>query len=350
MGWKGGGVLGIGLRVIMSRFIQKLRDEVPGNFLLALGVCVCFLAFVVWDQHHWWLLKEDYMFGWLVPLFVAYVVYDRWPSITGALRECGGENSGRAGGFAKFFLYAFVGGLLVAGAGLFLIGALVRASTGGSQPSTLAISMGTGGIVLSLLFIAAPEARGETRRTGILGDARVQLALLFLFPAFVWQVSAPMVSVVENRLSLFLLGKVAAVDFFVFDLLGIPIEQQGNVLRFQSGAEVGVEEACSGIRSLTACLFVGAFLAAVCLKQFWKKVLLVACSMVLAFLTNLLRSLFLAAWVYNYGQGSIEGFVHDAAGYAVLGLTFVGLLCLLPLFNLRISFSDKLPPAEVSKK
>jgi exosortase/archaeosortase family protein len=63
----------------------------------------------------------------------------------------------------------------------------------------------------------------------------------------------------------------------------------------------------------------------------------------LAFLTNLVRSLFLTAWAYNFGPHAIEGTVHDAAGYAVLGLTVIGLLCLLPLMNLR--FGDASEPA-----
>jgi len=63
----------------------------------------------------------------------------------------------------------------------------------------------------------------------------------------------------------------------------------------------------------------------------------------LAFVTNLMRSLFLTAWAYNYGPDAIEGTVHDVAGYAVLGLTLVGLLCLLPLFNLRFGEPVDLP-------
>jgi exosortase/archaeosortase family protein len=103
---------------------------------------------------------------------------------------------------------------------------------------------------------------------------------------------------------------------------------------------VGVAEACSGIRSLTACLFAGSFLASVFLDRLWKKIALVALAMLFAVLTNLMRSLFLTAWAYNYGPEAIEGKVHDLAGYAVLGLTVVGLLCLLPLFNLKFTFSD----------
>jgi exosortase/archaeosortase family protein len=124
----------------------------------------------------------------------------------------------------------------------------------------------------------------------------------------------------------------------------LPIEQQGNVLVLPTGS-VGVADACSGIRSLTACLFAGSFLSAVFLDRLWKKITLVGAAMGLAFLTNLGRSLFLTAWAYRNGPGAIEGMVHDVAGYAVLGLTVVGLLCLLPLLNLRISFgTGRVPP------
>ena len=60
-------------------------------------------------------------------------------------------------------------------------------------------------------------------------------------------------------------------------------------------------------------------------------------SILLAFATNLLRSPFLTAYAYNTSPEAIEGTVHDVAGYAVLGLTVIGLLCLLPLFNLKIA-------------
>jgi exosortase len=144
-----------------------------------------------------------------------------------------------------------------------------------------------------------------------------------------------MVSAVESRLSIALLGKVVTVVAFVFDTLGLPIEQQGNVLALPKG-NVGVEDACSGIRSLTGCLFAGSFLAAVFVEVFWKKVALVVAALLFAFVTNLGRSLFLTAWAYHYGPTAIEGAVHDIAGYAVLGVTVLGLLCLLPLLNLRL--------------
>jgi exosortase len=148
----------------------------------------------------------------------------------------------------------------------------------------------------------------------------------------IWVLSAPLLSAVENTISLFLLRKVVAVVFTIFSLLGFPLVQEGNVLVLPHG-QVGVADACSGIRSLTGCLFAGSFLAAVFLDHLWKKVALVFAALVFAFFTNLLRSLFLTGWAYAYGSDAIEGTLHDATGYAVLGLTCLGLFFLLPLFR-----------------
>lgn len=328
---------------------SKLTQEVPATFVAALGLGGAFLLFVTWDQSHWWHAKEDYTFGWLVPIFTAYVVYDRWAAIKAALGVCAAPGSPRVAGWRKGLLLTTAVAALVLGAAFFLLGAFYRAGAGASQPGTLAITMGTAGILFALLFFNAPEADAPVR-AGFLADARVRLVALFIFPIMIWFVSAPMVSVVENQLSLFLLHKVVTVVSFVFDLLGMPVEQEGNVLLLPTG-RVGVAEACSGIRSLTACLFAGSFLAAMFLDRLWKKIVLVSASLVLAFVTNLIRSLFLTAWAYNYGPEAIEGTVHDAAGYSVLGLTMVGLLCLLPIVNLKlVTLAEPVDAAESEPK
>ena len=300
------------------------------------------MAFVAWDHSHWWTNREDYGFGWLVPIFVIYVVHDRWPRITAAVEVCRSADSPRAQGGGAWLLATVLYGAMLGGALMFLLGAFYRAGAGPSHPGSLALSLGVGAIALSLLWVNAPDAT-SVKPSSIMADARVQLTLLFVFPTLVWLVSAPMVSVLENQLSLFLLNKVMTVVFFSFDVLGLPLQQEGNVLvlpPLENGVDnrVGVEQACSGIRSLTGCLFAGSFLAAVFLDKFWKKAALVGAAMVFAFLTNLLRSLFLTGWAYRYGHEAIEGTVHDIAGFSVLGLTVVGLLMLLPLFQIQWSF------------
>lgn len=323
----------------------------PGSFVAALALAGGFVAFVAWDQSHWWRVKEDYTFGWLVPLFTTYAVYDRWPQIRARLTEAG--RSAPAVGWVRWTLNVAATLGMVGGALFFLLGAFYRAGAGTSQPGTFALTSGMVAIVLSLLFFNVPcfaEASqgkpvgGESDESklpavrgwrALFNEPRFRVAALFIFPVCVWLISAPLVSAIESQISLFLLRKVVTVVAFVFDVLGYPVEQQGNVLMLPKGP-VGVAEACSGIRSLTACLFAGSFLGAMFFDRLWKKIFLVAAAMGFAFVMNLARSLFLTAWAYAYGPEAISGFVHDAAGYAVLGVTCLGLMGLVWLLNLKL--------------
>lgn len=339
-----------------TSFIATFK-EFPDSIRFVMILAVGFMLFIVWDQWHWWSTREDYSFGFLVPLFVAYVLFDRWEKIvyliTGRPPADGRETfpplspGGLSTGLERLLRFS-AHAVVVGGAALFLLGAAIRAAGGPQNPASLAISVGFGVLLLPLVFLHAPG--------GVVGaqpprnawrafwqDRRVQLASLFLFVAFIWGISAPLVSVLETKLSVFLLNRVTDVVVFVFDMGGFPLEQRGNVLMLPNGGEVGVAEACSGIRSLTACLFAGSFLGAVFLNRYWKKVALIVAALCLAVFTNLLRSLFLTSWAYNFGAEAIGGTVHDVAGYAVLVLTCVGLICLLPVFN----FSMKLDPEEL---
>jgi exosortase/archaeosortase family protein len=318
----------------MPRWWNSLRSTLPAPFAGALGVSAAFFLFVAWDQAHWWRIKEDYSFGWLVPVFVALVVRDRWPGITATLGAAATTPSAQVSGWRQGLVTLGAVALLVAGAGAFLLGAFYRAAYGTSQPGTFMLTIGAVTIALPLLWMNAPRV-AATPAGSFRADARLRLVALFLFPVLIWLVSAPLVSAVENQVNLALLRRVVAVVAFTFDALGLPIEQQGNVLVLPGGS-VGVEDACSGIRSLTGCVFAGSFLAAIFVDRFWKKFALVGAAMVLAFAANLARSLFLTGWAYARGPEAIAGLVHDAAGYAVLALTVVGLVALLPLFNLRV--------------
>ncbi len=324
-------------------FAEKNQPDaaIPPLFLGGLVLAGGLMAFVAWDQSHWWRTKQDYSFGWFVPLFVAYVVYDRWPRVAAWLRNTRSQNeaAGMPVWLGRLAPVAVVAALLGGGAS-FVLGALYRAAAGPSFVGTLSLTLGMAATVLASVYLLAPARIGPAGPTPA---GRLALTRLFVFPALVWLVSAPMIAVVESNLSVFLMHQVASVVFFVFDLLGLSLEQHGNVLLLPTGS-VGVAEACSGIRSLTGCLFAGSFLAAVFLDSRWKKLMLVAASLLLAFLTNVMRSLFLTAWTYRYGPAAMEAQVHDTAGYVVLGLTVIGLLCLLPVLNRKPGRKDALRP------
>jgi exosortase/archaeosortase family protein len=315
-------------------FLRRIREEVPGEFLAALVVAAVFAVVLVLDQMYGGSLN-----GIHVRLAGAIL---RGVCGDGPLAEDHGGAAQRRGesvavGLRRLIALGF-GAAMAVGAVCFLLGALYHAGSGVTQPGSLALAIGFAGLMLGMLYFAAPQgcvcdgpAPTGLRALGV--DARLRVVSLFVFPALIWMLSAPLVSAVENQLSLFLLRKVVAVVSFVFNLLGFPLIQEGSTLVLPGDDRVGVEDACSGIRSLTACLFTGSFLAAVFLDRWWKKAALIGAALVLAVFTNLLRSLFLTSWAYSHGSRSISGTFHDATGYAVLGVTFVGLLCLLPLFS-----------------
>lgn len=317
---------------------MKSLADVPQSLRFALFAAIGILAFLTWDQLHWWTTKTDYNFGFLVPLFVAYVMYERLPAIRKAL--AGPMPPPSAPGRVLAWMAVACGGLL------FLFGALIRANQA-QPPASFALAVSAGVIILALIYLQTPVNPGADAApvagAGSVFSPRLQFTAMFLFPAFVWVLSAPLLGVVETQITVFLLNKVSWVVYSSFSFLGIPILRDGAVLTLGDGNSVLVEDACSGIRSLTGCIFVGTFLAAVFLNRLWKKVLLVTLAALLAVVTNIGRGVFLTAWAYANGSGSIAGTVHDVTGYAVLGVTFVLLWCLLPLFNLKIRFGP--PPA-----
>lgn len=302
--------------------------KLPTPFLLTLALAGSLMIFAAWDQSYWWRTNEDYSFGWLVPFFVVYVMRDRWPELVA--RQSAPDREAPKASALWALVPPIAGAALPVGSLLFLGGAFYRSAAGATHLSSQAITLGMCAITLSSIFFMAPSdgsAAPEDRARG-----RLSVASLFAFPVLVWSISAPMLSSVENRLSLYLGEQITGIVFYFFDLLGLTLVRNGNVLLLPSG-NIGVEEACSGIRSLTGCLFAGCFFAAVFVRAWWRKMALVGSSLLFAFVANLLRSLFLTAWAYRYGAKSIEGSLHDLSGYLVLLLAVLALFCVLPFVD-----------------
>ncbi|GAB5562028.1 MAG: hypothetical protein SynsKO_36750 [Synoicihabitans sp.] len=110
-------------------------------------------------------------------------------------------------------------------------------------------------------------------------------------------------------------------------LFGIPAIQNGNIIEL-ARATVGVEEACSGVRSLISCVYAGFFFSAAFVQRVASRITLIVLAPVLAIMMNFVRSLSLTL-LANAGI-DIEGTWHDATGFAILGITalILGLLAL----------------------
>lgn len=133
-----------------------------------------------------------------------------------------------------------------------------------------------------------------------------------------WVLAAPIPPGTYAKLTLALQGWVTSGVLEALHILGVPARQSGNVIQLAS-TSVGVEEACSGIRSLLSCLYAGFFFAAWLVKRPWRRTALIIAAPLLAIVMNYARSLALTLMA-NAGH-DITGFWHDATGYAILGLT-----------------------------
>jgi exosortase/archaeosortase family protein len=237
--------------------------------------------------------------------------------------------------------------LLVLGGVGVILGALMRADSATIlPPATFTITLGSVFASFGLLFLCIPGPQERPAARGQGRDSRLEVLSHLVFPIGIWLLSARLLGVVEYRLSSFLQDKVVGFVSLVFDLAGATLTREGNVLLLATGS-VGVAEACSGIRSLTGCLFSGALLGAVFFRSLAPKILLLLAAVLMAFLTNLARNLFLTFWAYRHGPAAIHGWVHDVTGYAVLGLSTLGLVLIVGgmkrLGSIRIEFAGSEP-------
>ncbi len=135
-----------------------------------------------------------------------------------------------------------------------------------------------------------------------------------------WLLTAPIPPGTYTRLTLSLQLWVSEGVLRSLHLLGIAAVRHGNIIDLANTA-VGVEEACSGIRSLISCVFAAVFFSATLVQRGWARALILALAAPLALLMNFIRSLALTLLANN--GVDIAGTWHDATGFAVLGVTAV---------------------------
>ena len=111
--------------------------------------------------------------------------------------------------------------------------------------------------------------------------------------------------------------------------LDVPAHAVGNTIMLSTG-QLGVTEACSGIRSLQAALMLALFFGEFYRWGAWGRGTLLGMGAGLALLGNYVRMLFLAWRGAHRGMTSVES-AHDSAGWLILGFTVVSLwlICLV---------------------
>jgi exosortase len=261
----------------------------------SLMTCLPLAVFVGWwiySLQFQWRAQEEYRFGYLVVVLVAFLVWDRWDSRP--IRDIPSS-------LWRAALWSLIGFPLV------LVAELYRYALARSPASATALSLGT------LCFI----------RAAILQQWGPQTLRHFRFPILFALIAVPIPGVVWSPVVFGLKGLVTFVNVELLNLLGIPALQQGSVIQLPN-CRVGVDEACSGIRSLQSSLMMALFIGDQSLRQAGLRWLLVGGAVGWAVVGNIGRSLYLSLTAHRHGIAALNE-VHDTAGWSVLVVTLVGL-------------------------
>lgn len=144
----------------------------------------------------------------------------------------------------------------------------------------------------------------------------------FAFPICFILVAVPWVTPIEAPIVQGLMRVVASIATETLALFGVPAQLEGSVIRISSGV-VGVNEACSGVRSLQTSLMIGLLFGELKRLAVGPRVALVAAAAAIAFVANCARAFFLVWIAASRGVSAVDQW-HDFAGYAILGAVFLG--------------------------
>jgi exosortase len=153
----------------------------------------------------------------------------------------------------------------------------------------------------------------------------------FAFPFLFFFLAVPIPKILWNPIVFTLQSWVSILDVELLNLSGIPAARQAHVIILPNG-QVGVDEACSGIRSLQSSLMAALFIADLILQRLSAKIAFFFLGLGLAVIGNLIRSYLLSLIAYRNGIDILERW-HDTAGWSILGFTSIGVIFLAWLFN-----------------
>jgi exosortase len=267
-----------------------VSQSVPNRFLLIALLPACVAAAWMFSKaEFFWTHWPEMEFGWAVLMLCGFLFWEAWqarPEID--FRSLGIPTTLTVFGLALAFLFQ-----------------LHQAAQGMNGSSMLLLAAGGLLIIFANLYWIF-GARGVRH---------------FAFPALFFVIALPMPTSIYSLVVSTLQSLVVSIDLNILSLLGVPAQRSGNLIQLPSGI-VGVNEACSGIRSVQSTLMATLFIGHVVLKDRSLKVTLLFAGIALAIVGNVLRSVFLCLRADAGGVHAVES-AHDAAGWSILVFTSI---------------------------
>lgn len=288
-----------------GRIVGRLLE----GWTLGVGaLAVCWLQLFN-ELRREWEINPQYNYGYVVPLLGAMLVWRRWPERPQAAMG----TSGIAGilGFSLVLLLLPV--------------TLIREA----NPEWRLLYWSHAALVLGLSFCLLHRAGGW---------AWVRFfapPLLFMLIAVPWPMEWEQ-GIIQNLMRL-----VAGLTIQVVGWFGIPAVQHGNLIEVGTGV-VGINEACSGIRSLQSGLMLSLFFGEMFRFSALRRIILLGASLTCVLLANVARTTFLTWVVANRGVQQMEA-VHDTAGLLVMLFVLPSLFILAHLMKPKVSDTSDPP-------
>lgn len=235
----------------------------------------------------WW-SDPNYAYGFLVPPFCAWLVFERRHRLRVLTAQ---PRTG--GGFA----------LIVVALGLLLVGKL------GSELLLTRLSFLTmlAGLIVTLL---------GWRWLRALAFPLVFLGFMIPWPTLIYNLATIPLKNIATRTGVGLLGWT-----------GLPILREGNLIILPA-AMLDVVAACSGIRSLLALLALATAYGYLLEPSRWRRALLIAAMPPLAVISNAVRIALTILLTFRFGDAASHGIWHLLTGLQVFAVALIGLVLL----------------------
>lgn len=238
-----------------------------------------------------WSLYVQYHYGWAVPLLCVYLLWRRW-------RDRPAPSPARPRR----------GWLVAAACAWFILPTRLFAEANPIwRAASWAMALEVIGLTLALFYLAG-------------GGAWLRH---FWFPVAFFLVAVPWPSGIENALIQSLTRLNTAMVVEALTVVGIPAAQAGNVIEI-GNARVGIDEACSGIRSLQSTLMMALFFGELYRLAVGRRIGVVGLGAALALLSNAIRTFVLVRVCAADGRGALEQW-HDPTGVGILLVCFTSL-------------------------
>ena len=251
-----------------------------------------------------WLLNPQYGYGWSVPFLCAFLIWKK--------THRGGRPQNVEAPPAR---HAYV--LMALLALLYAPTRLIEQANPEWRLVSWALALEVVGLTLLLIYLIG----------GMPGLKRLA------FPIAYFLVAVPWPTIVEGPLIQGLTRGDAGATVELLGWLGVPAMPHGNVIEVATG-EVGIDEACSGIRSFQATLMISLFLGEMYQLNFPRRLGLVMGGFAMSFGFNLVRMSVLVWVAARQGINAI-GRWHDPTGVTIL------VACFFTLWGLGILLARK---------